>query len=157
VLDESFLCRWTYILSRLTRVLLLFSLSNLVKWSWPRSHYSHRFCRVMIQFGVVEFTPGLSPRLPVLFFNACWHEIFFHNHPSWEFWCSDWLSCCKLQPITFDLLFISDKLVSTRYHPGFSLVQWFHAPLLIGWRFHNQSTNEWKEGILILTLDGYVW
>jgi hypothetical protein len=56
-------------------------------------------------------------------------------HLSWETWCSDWLSGCKLQPLTFYLHFISNLLVITSYHPGLSLTQWFCNPLLLGWRF----------------------
>jgi hypothetical protein len=42
-----------------------------------------------------------------------------------------WLSGCELQPITFNLHFISDLQVSTRYHqPGLPLAQWSCNPWL---------------------------
>jgi hypothetical protein len=47
----------------------------------------------------------------------------FHKHPSRESlksWCSYWLWSCKLQPITFNLPFNINLLVTTKNHIGFS-------------------------------------
>jgi hypothetical protein len=91
------------------------------------------------------------------------HYIKFpttHNHPLWESQHSNWLSSCELQPITFNLHYISNLLVRISYHHhGLSLTQWFCNPLLrLGWKFHNCSLCGWKEGISILTRDdGYVY
>ncbi len=61
--------------------------------------------------------------------KVCWLCLaggnIVHNHPEWQSWCSDWLSGSELTLITFNLGFISDLLVCTRYHPGLSLAQWF--------------------------------
>jgi hypothetical protein len=40
-----------------------------------------------------------------------------HNHPSWESKCSDWLSGHELQPVIFNLCFISDGTVNTKVPP----------------------------------------
>jgi hypothetical protein len=63
-----------------------------------------------------------------------WCCTWKHYQPRWESQHSDWLSGHELQLMTFDLCFISNLLVSTRNHPAFSLVQWFHNPLLFEWK-----------------------
>jgi hypothetical protein len=60
------------------------------------------------------------------------HYIKFptHNHPLWESQHSNWMSSCELQPITFNLHYISNLLVSIRYpRHGLSLTQWFCCAL----------------------------
>jgi hypothetical protein len=47
-----------------------------------------------------------------------------HNHPSREPKRSDWLSGHKLQPVIFNVCFISDGIVHTRYHHGLALSHW---------------------------------
>jgi hypothetical protein len=66
------------------------------------------------------------------------------------------LACHELQPITFNPCFISDLLVSTRYHPGLSLAQWLGNPSVIGWTFHNHSLHGWKEAISIHRMNGWL-
>lgn len=56
-----------------------------------------------------------------------------HNWLLWVSQWPNWLSNCKLQPITYELHFASDPPVSTRYHLGLSLAQRYCSPLLCGW------------------------
>jgi hypothetical protein len=59
-----------------------------------------------------------------------------------------WLTVRSQVSITFDLCFISNLQVSTRYHPGLSLAQWFHNPWLLGWRFGNHTCVWMRRGHL---------
>lgn len=68
-----------------------------------------------------------------------------HN---WLLWVSqrpNWLSNCKLQPITYVtfILLVTHRL-ATRYHLGLSLAQWYCNPLLCGWTSHNHFLT-WKK------------
>ncbi len=59
-----------------------------------------------------------------------------------------WLTVSSQVSITFDLCFISNLQVSTRYHLGLPLAQWFHNTWLLGWRFGNHTFVWMKRGHL---------
>jgi hypothetical protein len=93
-------------------------------------------------------------------FSKC--HLRFHNHPSWQSWCYDWLLGCKLQLITFNLLFVSDLLLSVGITLGSHWPQWFHNPSSLGWRFIIILCVKWwhlnsHEGWLCLLLTLGCW
>jgi hypothetical protein len=87
----------------------------------------------------------------------------FHNHPSWQSWCYDWLLGCKLQLITFNLLFVSDLLLNVGIPLGSHWPQWFHCLdedfiiiLCMKW-WHLNSHEGWLLWIISTSVDWSVF
>jgi len=76
------------------------------------------------------------------FFFFC----IYNHHLMWILLV--WLTVRSQVSITFNLCIISNLLVSTRYHRGLSLAQWFHNPWFLGWRFSNHTCVWMKRGHL---------
>jgi hypothetical protein len=101
----------------------------------------------------------ITMKCELIFLGTSWNICYFNlhcNHPCVYCQCFGWLSSFDLQPIAFELYFINDLLVSTRYHLGLSLAQRLHNTSLVGWRFHSLSLWDEKEGVSIFMRDGHI-